>query len=125
MSIGDDLLGEIGVAIREVGRKVVLRKETSGAYDETTGAAALASKDYPDLDAVIVAYADILVNNTTVLRQDRKCYLAAAGLPDGISPAVGDRVIAAPDPAYTIIDPGRVELSGTSLLYKMQVRSGK
>lgn len=121
MSLGDDLQNGAQQLLIQFGRSMTLRQLTEGTYDPVTGGAPLpTSADYSVI-GVLLEYADLYIDNTTVLSSDRKCIIAAKGMT--VVPQVGDRMIA-DGVTYAVIEVAIKEVSGIPATYVMQIRKG-
>lgn len=122
MGIADELASGVVEVLAEIGKSITLRKINPGTYDPATGGTTGASTADTTCRAVALNYSDKLVNGTTIIAGDRQCYISAASL-GAVVPAVGDLVILA-DGTFIVLDPGRVELQDTSVVWKCQIRRG-
>ncbi len=100
---------------------MVLRQLTPGTYDPATGGApAPTTADY-EVIGTLIKYADLYINGTTILREDRRCNISAVDMT--VVPKIEDRVIA-DGITYAVIEVETKEISGTPINYVMQVRRG-
>ncbi len=121
MGIANELAEGVVEVLNELGKSITLRKINPGAYDPATGTATPTTVDTV-CRGVAINYSDILVNGTSIIAGDRQCYISAVSL-GAVKPTVGDYIILA-DGTFVILDPGRVELQDTSVVWKCQIRRG-
>ncbi len=100
---------------------MVLRQLTPGTYDPATGGAPSPTTNDYQVIGHLSKYADILINGTTILREDRQCTISAVGMT--VVPKIEDRIIA-DGVTYAVINVKTEEISGTPVDYVMQVRRG-
>ncbi|QOZ25279.1 hypothetical protein [Bradyrhizobium sp. CCBAU 51753] len=126
--LAEDLQGDIAELLDDpdYGRKVVLRREVPGTYDETTGATAPATQLSNTTRGLLLGYRDSLVDGTLIKRGDRKCILRVKGMT--MSPQetdlldVFDKTGKVITDTYTVVSFKTGELGGVPYLYTLQVR---
>jgi hypothetical protein len=100
---------------------MTLRKLAEGTYDPATGGApAPTATDYTVI-GVLLQYSDMYINGSTILRQDRRCIIAAKGMT--VVPELGDRIIA-DGVTYAVLEVVVKEVSAVPATYVMQIRRG-
>lgn len=124
MALADDLQLEVAAVLDndDFGRNMTLRKITPGAYDPSTGETAAATTRNTSTRGMLLNYRNSQINNTTILRGDRKCILK---VPSGrVVPEPSDRLIVGREEDLGIVDVRRIALGGdgTVIVYILQVR---
>jgi len=121
LSLGADLQAGAEQLLIQFGRSMTLRKLAEGAYDPATGGApAPTATDYTVI-GVLLQYSDMYINGGTILKQDRRCIIAAKGMT--VVPELGDRIIA-DGVTYAVLEVVVKEVSAVPATYVMQIRRG-
>lgn len=101
--------------LQRFGAAATLKRQTAGAYNPATGAAAVTVTSLATTAAVF-AYPQKYIDNTLILQGDQQAYLAP-----GVAPQQGDR-LAWQGKDYEIVVVKPVSPAGTAVLYEAQIR---
>lgn len=110
---------EIGQLINEIGKTIVLRKKTSGAYNPETSSATISNSDY-SARGLILDFKDRDRDGTIIKAGDRKAIFKAADL-SATPPKINDFVVL-DNKEFQIVTVRTVEKSGVALTYHCQIR---
>lgn len=119
MSMADDFNEVIGDLLTEFPRALTFTSVTQGAYDATTGVAANPTTVDYKVTGTIIKYSERLVNGTTILAADRRCYIASRYLT--VDPKIGDTILAGSD-LYRVVERYLREISATNIVWELQIR---
>lgn len=99
------------------GKACVLRKQTTGAYDPSTGSASITNTDFP-IVGVLLNYSKSLMNDSDTLIEvnDRKAIIQG-----DVTPDTSDLFIFN-GKTYRIITVKTVDPAGTAVIHELQVR---
>lgn len=104
--------------IKQFGSTGTLKRSTSGAYDPTTGTAAITTVTQT-VQAVVFNYDQKYIVGTEIRSDDKQVYLSAAG----INPPLPGDVFNWQAQDYTVIKAKPLAPSGIQVLYEMQIRT--
>ncbi|MBF0481698.1 MAG: hypothetical protein HQK81_12330 [Desulfovibrionaceae bacterium] len=105
-------------SISQAGVAMSIQKTQVGAFDPETGKKDTTGVLIPCM-AIIDKYSSFMVNGTSVLSDDQRVYVAAAGL--AAPPAAGDKLIMGSN-SWNIVRATPIQPGGVPLLYDLQVR---
>lgn len=120
MSLAQQAIRDIQRMLKSVGSPLTYTQVSQGAFDPAQGAVVGSGVQTFTPLGVLLSYSAQEVDNSTVLRSDRKA-LIQAGV--GFVPRPGDHVTDASG-TWTVKDYGTYDLNGVVLLYWCQVRRG-
>ena len=115
------LLGTI--AANGKGQTATITRRTSGAYDVSTGAAAVTTTTQAG-SGVEVEYKQRDIDGTMVLEGDRKFFLSPLNTAGAVltAPAMDDTVTLSDSSVWTIKAVDTLSPAGTAILYVLQLR---
>jgi hypothetical protein len=133
MSLATDLQGDLGETLDDpdIGRDITINRYAPGAYNSSDGSVAPATVQTWSTRGVLLNYADTLVSGnqnlqgigatgSDIKRGDRALYLKLKDLPT-YQAAEADKITVGGD-IYTVMSFKTIELSGTAIIYILQVR---
>ena len=122
MSFYSDLQQTVGKLIADKGQIVTLsRADASGSYNTSTSQQALAAPVLYSGGAVVLDFPNKEIDNTTILRGDRKVLLpVTTSMPE---PIVGDSLLIG-GVEHVVISVKKLSPAGTAVLYTLGARVG-
>lgn len=103
--------------LTRLGQGVTVRRQTLGAYDPATGAAAPVIQITSGIPAAVFAYVDADIDGTLIQRGDKRVLMSPT-----FEPVKGD-VVTIGSVEHTVISVRSNEPAGTPVLYTVQVRA--
>jgi hypothetical protein len=122
MSLATDLQGDLGETLDDpdIGRDITINRYAPGVYNSADGSVTPTTVQTWQTRGVLLNYSDTLVNGEDIKRGDRALYLKLKDLTT-YKAAEADKITVGGD-IYTVMSFKTIELSGTAIIYILQVR---
>jgi hypothetical protein len=122
MSLATDLQGDLGETLDDpdIGRDITINRYMPATYNSSDGSVIPGAVKTWNTRGVLLNYSDTLLTGEDIKRGDRALYLKLKDLPT-YQAVEADKITVGSD-IYTVISFKTIELSGTAIIYILQIR---